>query len=283
MNNNRVNINLENNSGIISISSYIISNNLFDNNSDNNYSNNSSNNSNNVENNLENNNDNNSVGPGAQNLPLDINYFLQYYNYYNYNSAILNTGSSTNSTNTRSSTNYTNTRSSTNTIYAQTRTYNISSLYDSYPYQNFMLDGNLQSELEIILPSLNDIINSYIYNNYNKLNEEEFNKYTEVIDNILEECPVCYNETNCNIKIKKCNHVFCKNCSKTWFTKHKNTCPICRTNIIEIDEEDNNMKTGYSNYTEQTEFQYQNLNDNESNESNESIESNEIDYLLVID
>jgi len=264
-NNRNISINLQNNSGVISISSYVISYNLF-NNIRNNVENTNSNNNNNS------NNFNNNVNNiDEQNLPLD--FLQQYYNYYNYNNGLSNTGPSINNF----------------------RTSNMRSIYNSYPYQNFMLDShsNLDEEIVLNLPSLNDIINSYINKNYNKLNEEEFNKYTEVINDIVEECPICYNETENNIKIKKCNHIFCQTCSKTWFTKHKNTCPICRINIVQFDNVEDEMETGNSNNFENNEFQYEYVNENEiifennetneTNETNENNENIEIDYLIEVD
>jgi hypothetical protein len=44
-------------------------------------------------------------------------------------------------------------------------------------------------------------------------------------------CPICLENIKKEKKLK-CNHSFCKNCIKTW--KHEsNTCPICRSVIIE--------------------------------------------------
>ena len=267
-NNSNISINLQNNSGIISISSYIISNNLFNNFNNNNVENVNSNNSNdsNNLNNSNNSNDSNNVNNiDEQNLPLD--FLQQYYNYYNYNNGLSNTIPNANNLGTL----------------------NIRSIYYSYPYQNFMLDSdsNFDEGIELNLPSLNDIINSYINKNYNKLNEEEFNKYTEVINDILEECPICYNETENNIKIKKCSHIFCQTCSKTWFIKHKNTCPICRTNIVQLDNVEDDMETGNSNNFENNDFQYEYINENEiifeANEINENNENIEIDYLIEVD
>ena len=48
------------------------------------------------------------------------------------------------------------------------------------------------------------------------------------------ECPICYT-TNKDKIITKCGHSFCKSCIDKW-TKSKNTCPICRTQLTETEE-----------------------------------------------
>ena len=46
------------------------------------------------------------------------------------------------------------------------------------------------------------------------------------------ECSVCYTDlTVKNIVNTKCNHLFCKECFWKW-ADEKNSCPMCRTNII---------------------------------------------------
>ena len=86
----------------------------------------------------------------------------------------------------------------------------------------------------IFFPTVNfieRIFNDYIENK-NKLNDEEYKKNVEKINEKLEECPVCFTSSETTIKIKKCNHVFCEDCIQKWLKDHKNTCPICRVNVI---------------------------------------------------
>ena len=45
-------------------------------------------------------------------------------------------------------------------------------------------------------------------------------------------CPICLceniNKTLKLVKLKHCNHIFCKNCIDNWIIKDKKSCPICR-------------------------------------------------------
>ena len=70
--------------------------------------------------------------------------------------------------------------------------------------------------------------------NKNKLNDEEYKYSIEKIEKIekIEECQICLSEYNTQIKLKKCNHVFCENCIYNWLKNYKNTCPVCRVNVI---------------------------------------------------
>ncbi len=46
-----------------------------------------------------------------------------------------------------------------------------------------------------------------------------------------EACPVCFE--NKNMVIMDCEHVMCDECLTNWVVEeHKNSCPICRTDII---------------------------------------------------
>jgi hypothetical protein len=40
-------------------------------------------------------------------------------------------------------------------------------------------------------------------------------------------CPICMEDNSDNIKLN-CQHIFCKDCIKTWLSEQSNTCPICR-------------------------------------------------------
>ena len=80
--------------------------------------------------------------------------------------------------------------------------------------------------------------------NKNKLNEEEYTNTTIKLNEKIVECPICFNSYDTSIKIKKCEHIFCEDCIRKWLQDHKNTCPICRTNVLkrtneEISNEEN--------------------------------------------
>jgi len=87
-----------------------------------------------------------------------------------------------------------------------------------------------------------------IYNNINYdyedvkivLNEEQFNNleckcYKDLNLNEFKECLICidnFNKEDEIIKIK-CNHIFHKNCIKSWLCEESNKCPVCRISIDE--------------------------------------------------
>ena len=74
------------------------------------------------------------------------------------------------------------------------------------------------------------IFNDYILNK-NKLSEDDYTKYTVTLNHKINECPICFIESDKSVKIINCNHIFCENCIKNWLKNHHNTCPICRTNV----------------------------------------------------
>ena len=119
--------------------------------------------------------------------------------------------------------------------------------------------SNLQFEFsEAFIPAssfIERIFADYIQNK-NKLNEEEYSNTTIKLHDKLDECPICFNSSDISIKIKKCNHMFCENCIHKWLREHKNTCPICRTNVLKRtnSEIDN----------------FENENDNENDNENEN-------------
>ena len=82
---------------------------------------------------------------------------------------------------------------------------------------------------------------SYIYEDVKIiLNEEQFNNlectsFKELNLNENKECLICienFNDDDDVIKIP-CNHIFHKNCIKSWVCEESNKCPICR---VEIDK-----------------------------------------------
>ena len=131
---------------------------------------------------------------------------------------------------------------------------------NSFNYENENYDNNNNSELFSNTPIINPIILNNLYNidesnndisniffptvnlierifndyieNKNKLNDEEYIKNVEKISQTIDECPVCFASSETAIKIKKCNHIFCEDCIQKWLKSHKNTCPICRINVI---------------------------------------------------
>jgi hypothetical protein len=55
-----------------------------------------------------------------------------------------------------------------------------------------------------------------------------------------EECIICLNNINNNIqKTLHCNHTYCLDCISKWiYLEEKNTCPLCRNFINEIEQYD---------------------------------------------
>lgn len=104
--------------------------------------------------------------------------------------------------------------------------------YFNYTF-NLTNENNENVANSILFPPvslLQSLINQLlIKNNKHVLSNEEFNNLiTEKKDN-LDECPICYNESNKYIEITKCQHKFCENCIKTWLLENAKTCPLCRT------------------------------------------------------
>lgn len=73
-------------------------------------------------------------------------------------------------------------------------------------------------------------------------------KYLENSDNILpesiqEKCSICLeNLESLDIKKTMCNHFFHKQCIYEWINNNKNTCPLCRENILQCS---NNCTNGF--------------------------------------
>ena len=94
------------------------------------------------------------------------------------------------------------------------------------------------------------LFNDYLENK-NRLNNEEFQNSIIKLDEKLEECPICFKESDTTIKILKCNHLFCENCIQSWLIKYKNTCPVCRTVVVDESEQttNSNNSTNFENST----------------------------------
>ena len=45
-------------------------------------------------------------------------------------------------------------------------------------------------------------------------------------------CSICLIDNILDVSILDCGHQYCKNCIDEWFNKGKNSCPICRKDIL---------------------------------------------------
>ena len=181
-------------------------------------------------NNSQNNSQNNLMGI-PESSPLSNPYYEQEYvqehpQNYNYNIVIPNSSSSSNTN-----------------LYYNSILFNSSNfeLYNT-TVNNEETYNNLSNAFFPTVNFIERIFNDYIENK-NKLNDEEYKKNIEKIHKILEECPVCFTSSETTIKIKKCNHLFCEDCIQKWLKSHKNTCPICRVNVIMESENSNEQNS----------------------------------------
>ncbi len=63
------------------------------------------------------------------------------------------------------------------------------------------------------------------------LKEIELDEKLEQVTGEIE-CGICKDKTDKNVvKIKQCNHEFCKECIKEWLTKYNISCPMCRKDV----------------------------------------------------
>jgi hypothetical protein len=80
------------------------------------------------------------------------------------------------------------------------------------------------------------------------LNEEEFNELEimELEEDIDNDCSICIdNLRKGNEVIKlKCNHIFHKECIKSYLLNYDNKCPLCRNNVL---NETNNITNDITN------------------------------------
>jgi len=59
----------------------------------------------------------------------------------------------------------------------------------------------------------------------------KFKKNNECLIHIPKECSICMNTLKKNyVKLKNCDHFFCKHCIYTWIT-YNPTCPNCRKDV----------------------------------------------------
>ena len=117
-------------------------------------------------------------------------------------------------------------------------------------YNNFSFNNNInsseqiQNEIdnyrnfteEILFPPIGiiqNLINNLLeQNNKRTLTEDEYKNLICEKNEKLDECPICYGESEKYIKINKCEHKFCENCIKKWLLDNAITCPLCRTNLL---------------------------------------------------
>ena len=86
------------------------------------------------------------------------------------------------------------------------------------------------------------------------------------------ECCICYetinkNKNNC---VTECGHVFCLKCLVTSFAHGNNSCPCCRTEMIEMPEEDDeevNIIEDDDDYSEDTDGTDSTANDDDEIEN----------------
>ena len=105
-------------------------------------------------------------------------------------------------------------------------------------YTTYTYEVNLINSINSIIPSstfIEQIFNEYIQN-YSILTENEYKNNVEKLNEYIDECPICFSASDKSVKIKKCEHKFCEKCIENWLTKHKYTCPICRTKLKEEQE-----------------------------------------------
>lgn len=124
--------------------------------------------------------------------------------------------------------------------------YNNFSFNNNFPFNNNINSSEqIQNELEnyrnftedILFPPIGiiqNLINNLLeQNNKQTLTEEEYNNLISEKNEKLDECPICYGESEKYIKINKCEHKFCENCIKKWLLDNAITCPLCRTNLLD--------------------------------------------------
>ena len=139
---------------------------------------------------------------------------------------------------------------------------NIINMFDTYiqnntniSYEMFPPSNNIYSEMSNIqydyIDNANNnlfsftsfLVNSNFENNIYEdikivLNNEQFeslpcNFYKDLNLNEIKECLICINNFNDEDEIihLPCNHMFHKNCIKSWICEENNKCPVCRIEV----------------------------------------------------
>ena len=83
--------------------------------------------------------------------------------------------------------------------------------------------------MDIIKINSNQILPNFLDHRFNvqkifDLNKAPFNNNLKSLDDILIQCPICFDKTNDMYRPDQCTHYFCKICIKIW-TKYQNICP----------------------------------------------------------
>ena len=64
------------------------------------------------------------------------------------------------------------------------------------------------------------------------LKTQEFAKIYKIQPMSSYDCPICFEATTCNVRLKSCTHIFCKECMDSHIryslTNNKVDCPLCR-------------------------------------------------------
>jgi len=55
-------------------------------------------------------------------------------------------------------------------------------------------------------------------------------------------CSICLIDNILDVSILDCGHQYCKNCIDEWFNKGKNSCPICRKDILYFKNNNENFR-----------------------------------------
>lgn len=122
---------------------------------------------------------------------------------------------------------------------------------------------NLNNPLFYIWPT--NINRNTQGNNTNGLTEEQIQNSTttstfENMENPLEitECPISQHEfqSSTNVtRINVCNHIFCQSSINTWLRTNR-TCPVCRRNVIQLSQNQENNSTTNTNNRQNLPFTY---------------------------
>lgn len=95
---------------------------------------------------------------------------------------------------------------------------------------NEIIDINKKIDILKNIKYCSNIKAEFIFNN---IDMNINNIIITIKHSILDECPVCYNNTIMRNNFFSCNHFICNLCYKTWNNKcinqmNNTTCPLCR-------------------------------------------------------